>query len=236
MNTHPALLYAGNYFSMQDFVYQYLCDIFCTTGQPGCLCHTCQQIKEHEHVGVTWVEPTREYILKDLDPIFARIMYELEESERHFFVIQHAEQLSVNCANKLLKVLEEPPRGYQFILISNNYHAVLPTIQSRCHSMHTQTEHEITPHPLLSFFTDAAKLYMPFQFEKALKEYSPSVHDATLIAHQLHLTLNVEQFGNPPAAKEALIYALKNPPLPGGSTLFLKNLYLGFATAMSRQE
>jgi len=236
MSTHPALLYAGNYSLMQDFVYQYLCDAFCTNNQSGCLCHTCQQITEHEHAGVTWITPTREYILKDIEPIFARIIYQLEETERHFFVIQHAEQLSVNCANKLLKALEEPPRGYQFILVSNNYHAILPTIQSRCHNMHTQTEHDITPHPLLTFFTDTTKLHMPFQFEKALKEQAPSVHDAVLIAHQLHITLQFEQFKNPDHAKKALIFALKNRPLPGGSTLYLKSLYLEFATAMISKE
>lgn len=48
-----------------------------------------------------------------------------------FFVIWLPERLRPEAANKLLKVIEEPSNGICFLLVSNNYLEVLPTILSR---------------------------------------------------------------------------------------------------------
>jgi DNA polymerase-3 subunit delta' len=42
-----------------------------------------------------------------------------------------AEQMNLECSNKLLKALEEPPSKTLFILLSENQQEILPTIQSR---------------------------------------------------------------------------------------------------------
>lgn len=39
--------------------------------------------------------------------------------------------MNTECANKILKVLEEPPHNTVFLLVSNNREDILPTIQSR---------------------------------------------------------------------------------------------------------
>ncbi|MFM2039217.1 MAG: polymerase subunit delta [Bacteroidota bacterium] len=46
-----------------------------------------------------------------------------------------AEQMNLECSNKLLKVLEEPPDKTLFLLLSENQQAILPTIQSRTQSV-----------------------------------------------------------------------------------------------------
>lgn len=46
-------------------------------------------------------------------------------------IIWQAEQMNVECANKLLKILEEPPQQTVFILTSNQPERLLPTILSR---------------------------------------------------------------------------------------------------------
>jgi len=46
------------------------------------------------------------------------------------------EFFSAEAANRLLKILEEPPMYVIFILITNNEQLVLPTIKSRCEIMH----------------------------------------------------------------------------------------------------
>jgi DNA polymerase-3 subunit delta' len=53
-------------------------------------------------------------------------------SERRIVVIDAADHLEVASANALLKVLEEPPQGTIFILISHAPGRLLPTIRSRC--------------------------------------------------------------------------------------------------------
>ena len=47
-------------------------------------------------------------------------------------IIYLPEKMNAEAANKLLKLIEEPPQLTQFLLISHNSHRVLPTIYSRC--------------------------------------------------------------------------------------------------------
>jgi DNA polymerase-3 subunit delta' len=48
------------------------------------------------------------------------------------FLVEEAERLTVQAANSLLKILEEPPVGSVFILTAASQHAMLPTVVSRC--------------------------------------------------------------------------------------------------------
>ena len=46
-------------------------------------------------------------------------------------IIWMAEEMNTSCANKLLKILEEPPKNTIFILIAESEDTILPTILSR---------------------------------------------------------------------------------------------------------
>lgn len=47
-------------------------------------------------------------------------------------LISPAEQLNLNAANALLKMLEEPPPQTRFLLVTNHLGRILPTVLSRC--------------------------------------------------------------------------------------------------------
>ena len=53
-------------------------------------------------------------------------------SSRRIVIIDGAETMEVGTANALLKMLEEPPPGTIFILVSHAPGRLLPTIRSRC--------------------------------------------------------------------------------------------------------
>lgn len=53
------------------------------------------------------------------------------ESEYKVMIIWLPEKMNISCANKLLKILEEPPQNTVFILVSDAREDVLPTILSR---------------------------------------------------------------------------------------------------------
>ncbi len=55
------------------------------------------------------------------------------ELNRRYFIIEYADSMSEICQNKLLKSLEEPPPRVCFILCATR--AMLPTVESRCHSI-----------------------------------------------------------------------------------------------------
>ena len=54
------------------------------------------------------------------------------ESPWHVFIIDHAERLSTEAANALLKLLEEPPPRVLLLLLADDAAEVLPTVRSRC--------------------------------------------------------------------------------------------------------
>lgn len=53
------------------------------------------------------------------------------ESEYKILIIWLPERMNAHSANKLLKMIEEPPRNTLFILVSENPDDILPTIRSR---------------------------------------------------------------------------------------------------------
>lgn len=70
-------------------------------------------------------------------------------SHRHglrVVILRPAESLNLSAANALLKMLEEPPPGILFILVTHQLPRLLPTIRSRCHkiamTMPTRSEAE----------------------------------------------------------------------------------------------
>ena len=58
--------------------------------------------------------------------------FKLYEGRKKVFIISEADQMRVEAANALLKLLEEPPDNLMLILITSNIYKMLPTIKSRC--------------------------------------------------------------------------------------------------------
>jgi DNA polymerase III subunit delta' len=87
------------------------------------------------HPDLTWVVPSgaHEILVSDIDgPVVAAASKTPFESARRVFVIESADQLGDESANRLLKTLEEPASFVHIILITDRLGDVLPTIRSRC--------------------------------------------------------------------------------------------------------
>jgi DNA polymerase-3 subunit delta' len=87
------------------------------------------------HPDLTWVTPSgaHEILVSDIDePVVAAASKTPFESARRVFVIESADQLGDEAANRLLKTIEEPPSYVHLILITDRLGDVLPTIRSRC--------------------------------------------------------------------------------------------------------
>lgn len=65
------------------------------------------------------------------DRIQSRLAMKSFEGEYKVLIMWLPERMKVECANKLLKIIEEPPTKTVFLLVSENPDALLPTIQSR---------------------------------------------------------------------------------------------------------
>lgn len=54
---------------------------------------------------------------------------------RRVVIVDSADEMNMNAANALLKVLEEPPAGAVLLLVSHQPSRLLPTIRSRCREL-----------------------------------------------------------------------------------------------------
>lgn len=69
--------------------------------------------------------------VRDASTIMRKLNLKAYEAEYKIAVIWMAEKLNIQAANKLLKLLEEPPEKTLFILISENQEELLTTVRSR---------------------------------------------------------------------------------------------------------
>ncbi|NNK78553.1 MAG: DNA polymerase III subunit delta' [Litoreibacter sp.] len=61
------------------------------------------------------------------------------EGGRRVIIVDAADEMNINAANALLKVLEEPPRDAVLLLVSHQPSRLLPTIRSRCRELRCVT-------------------------------------------------------------------------------------------------
>lgn len=69
---------------------------------------------------------------KESDEIIRKLNLKVYEAPYKIMIVWLPEKMHEACANKLLKMIEEPPQNTIFLLVSENAENVLQTIQSRC--------------------------------------------------------------------------------------------------------
>jgi DNA polymerase III subunit delta' len=87
------------------------------------------------HPDLTWVVPSgaAEMLVSDIEePVVAASSRTPFESARRVFVIEQADAMNDQAANRMLKTLEEPPSFAHLLLLTDRREDVLPTIVSRC--------------------------------------------------------------------------------------------------------
>ncbi len=93
------------------------------------------RIAHGAHPDLTWVAPASAagILVGDVDQaVVAGAARTPFESSRRVFVIEDADELNDQAANRMLKTLEEPPAFAHLILLTSRPGEVLPTIASRC--------------------------------------------------------------------------------------------------------
>jgi DNA polymerase-3 subunit delta' len=112
------------------------------------------------HPDLTWVRPSgaAEMLVADIEePVIGAATRTPFESRRRVFVIEGADTMNDQAANKMLKTLEEPPPFAHLVLLTDKPGNMLATILSRCQlvrfeaaspaelSQRLQTKHGVPP-------------------------------------------------------------------------------------------
>jgi hypothetical protein len=234
--THPSFLLIGDADTLLDKAITLLQKQFCPNTSCA-VCIVCRKIREQQHESIIWLHPEKQYTVDDLKIIFSTISFALEPGQHFFFILQKADMLTTACANALLKSLEEPPAGYHFILLAQRAELILPTIKSRCLIEYYHTDTLDAPTAALFPFFTTTTFHDPLAFSKELDNANMSEWESMALldrimihwaqAYKKHVIAQ-----NTAAAKQAeralhhLKVAMLQPPMPGSSKLFWKNLFL----------
>jgi DNA polymerase III subunit delta' len=96
-------------------------------------CINCKRVNHGNHPDVHLLEPDGLSIkkgqIKALQEEFSKTGV---ESKKKFYLVTHADRMTTNAANSLLKFLEEPNSQTVAILMTEQIQQILPTIISRC--------------------------------------------------------------------------------------------------------
>lgn len=98
-------------------------------------CRSCRVAESGAHPDITFISPEegKKFInVGQIRTLRAEAFVKPHMSERRAFVINTAEVMNESAQNAFLKVLEEPPEGVIFILVSLSASELLETVVSRC--------------------------------------------------------------------------------------------------------
>lgn len=227
----PATLYIGPHATTQDYIIRYLQSIYCQQNNDRA-CDICVKIKNKEYDCIYFVNQAENIKIEQIENLLHIIQYQREHNTPFFFVLYRVEFLSVSCANRLLKVLEEMPPYYHFIFSATQEKLVQNTIKSRCFTYFIK-EQEISSYNTL-FFCDK-KIHSPEEFEQFLERYS-----LLLLPDHLHFFNNILEYWSlkyktatdrikkEEAYKKVLyMQTLLSKKIPEGSfTLIARDMYL----------
>jgi DNA polymerase-3 subunit delta' len=106
------------------------------TERPCGSCSACRTILAGSHPDILVIGPDPEKTTKVISTEQARNLISALQLQRHsakrrFVIIDPADAMNEEAANALLKTLEEPPIGTQFILVTARAGALLQTVRSR---------------------------------------------------------------------------------------------------------
>lgn len=237
----PTKLVYGEMGKIRDLTEIAIQSQFCVKSSEGlvadknCFCSECKKIKSRQHPFLVWISPEKYYSVSDVDVIFNNIRFALDENQKFFFVLDKASSLNQATANKLLKVLEEPPVGYNFILLTDNFNLLPATIISRSYFISIQVERgEGLKYPIINFFNSKDDLADSVMFEQELKKNKLSEQESVELCYVLMESfLNGIKKGRRDCEYlkngiEILLKRLRKPPAPGSADIFWKLLYLDF--------
>lgn len=133
-SSHAYLIEGEKDIGKFTFALDLACTFFCLEKDKPCRkCAPCRKVFEFNHPDVHIFEPDRNIFRVDQVREIISTLYESPyEGGKKVYIIKEFHKANPAAQNALLKTLEEPPEPVCFLLLTENAHAALPTVRSRC--------------------------------------------------------------------------------------------------------
>ncbi|MCP8618154.1 DNA polymerase III subunit delta' [Salirhabdus salicampi] len=96
-------------------------------------CLDCKRIDSGNHPDLHFITPDGQSIKKEqIAHLQKEFHYTGLESNQKMYIVEHADTMTPNAANQILKFLEEPSQRTIALLLTENIHGIIHTIRSRC--------------------------------------------------------------------------------------------------------
>lgn len=237
---HPAQLWLGENNKLIIHTEKFLRDLWCKNKNCG-YCFICKAISEHQHHLLLWIKPEKHfYSVDQIEEIQHKTAFELNQDEDFYIVFEQAEALSINSCNKLLKIVEEPPRGYHFIFLAPSMENILPTLISRCILTNFKNENFFE----IRYINFAEKILDTktslFDLQKEIESLNPNEYETNRILTIIFENLmraykdQIDKKENEALRTfkilEIIKSSLKQTPMPGSAKIFWRNILLQIST------
>jgi len=222
------------------------CATTSSTTSPCNMCVPCRAIQDYHWAAIRWMTPEKGvYIKDDVEQMLNATQFTVDDEQRAVVVFEHADMFGISVANRLLKLLEEPPAGWFFFLLTERPDMILPTVRSRC--LEQRFHPSILPsllHPVLACFTTPGELQLP-AFIRAWEQQpiaaaeTPTMLDTLLTIwnnkYQESHSNNITQ-AQCMAVLAVLTQAYYQLPMPGGQTIFWRLMFIQITQAYTQRD
>lgn len=166
---------------LADFTKDFIPLLVCNqNGQQACHeCNDCQMAIRSEHPDVEWLRPDKvggPIKIDQIRDLQKNAYLTPQRAAQRVIVIDGADRMNTASANALLKILEEPAKHTQFILIAQQLSTVIPTVLSRCQIMRFATTEALCATNLLNI----ADYYPQDSMQAKLVNASESIIDGLI--------------------------------------------------------
>ncbi|MFC4768518.1 DNA polymerase III subunit delta' [Effusibacillus consociatus] len=101
--------------------------------RPCGTCINCRRVDSGNHPDLVFLEPDGQTIkIQQIREVQKSFSLKALEASRKVYIVTHAELMTPEAANALLKFLEEPSTPVVAILLANRKSGLMPTVVSRC--------------------------------------------------------------------------------------------------------
>lgn len=151
---HCYLLISGDNVAIADLFDLIACAVYCK--RDLCLhCEECERVMSGNNVDVKHVLPlaNKNILVKDVEEMIEDVYKVAYFGGEKVYFVHNAERMNVESQNKLLKILEEPPKNVHFFLATAIEGAILNTVKSRSRKLYVD-----------NFSTDAIKEALTYAY------------------------------------------------------------------------